>query len=131
MVNGDGYIMLGRGRGKAIFEHRVVWENANGPIPDGQEIHHRNEIRTDNRLENLECVTRLQHKRIHAGWLRDENGEFVSKKCKTCGEIKPLSDYYVNYRKEHFIACKECCKERRRRVHAEKKAAKPEKQLCL
>jgi hypothetical protein len=43
----------------------VVWEDANGPIPQGYLIHHDNEIRSDNRLENLRCITRAEHNRIH------------------------------------------------------------------
>ena len=39
------------------LEHRIVWEKAYGPIPDGMHIHHKNGVRDDNRLENLECVT--------------------------------------------------------------------------
>jgi hypothetical protein len=38
------------------FEHRRVWEDANGPIPPGHVIHHINEVRTDNRLENLQLM---------------------------------------------------------------------------
>ena len=123
----DGYVVLD-GR---EFEHRAVWEAVHGPIPEGCQIHHKNENRTDNRIENLECLTVGEHKRLHAGWIRNESGEFVAKKCKTCGAIRPLSEYYVNYRKEHFIACKACWRIRAKRIREEKKAAKLEKQLCL
>ena len=46
-------------------QHRVVWEDANGPIPEGHIVHHKNEVKTDNRLENLECITRKEHSHIH------------------------------------------------------------------
>ncbi len=42
--------------------HRLVWEAFNGPIPDGLEINHRNGVKDDNRLENLEVVTASQNK---------------------------------------------------------------------
>jgi hypothetical protein len=35
------------------FEHRRVWEEANGPIPDGHEIHHINGDGFDNRFRKL------------------------------------------------------------------------------
>lgn len=38
--------------------HRLVWEAFNGPIPDGLEINHKNSVRADNRLANLELLTR-------------------------------------------------------------------------
>jgi hypothetical protein len=40
-----------------ISAHRLIWEHVNGPIPDGLEINHRNAIKNDNRLANLELVT--------------------------------------------------------------------------
>jgi hypothetical protein len=40
-----------------VFIHRLVWEHVHGPIPDGLEINHRNAIKNDNRLANLELVT--------------------------------------------------------------------------
>ena len=47
------------GKGKMYKLHRVVFEAVTGsPIPDGMQINHRNEIKTDNRFfENLELVT--------------------------------------------------------------------------
>ena len=46
-------------------EHRIVWEEANGPIPKGFIVHHKNEIKHDNRLENLECISRKEHNHLH------------------------------------------------------------------
>lgn len=37
--------------------HRVIWTIANGKIPDGMQINHKNGHRWDNRIENLELVT--------------------------------------------------------------------------
>lgn len=48
---------------KHIRVHRAVWEAFNGKIPQGLEINHINCVRDDNRLENLELVTRLQNSR--------------------------------------------------------------------
>lgn len=41
--------------------HRIIYETFVGPIPDGMEIDHINTIRTDNRLENLRCVTHKEN----------------------------------------------------------------------
>lgn len=47
------------------YEHRDVWSAAHGVIPSGFHIHHKNKIRTDNRIENLECLEARAHLRLH------------------------------------------------------------------
>lgn len=37
--------------------HRLVYEVFNGSIPEGLQVNHINEIKTDNRLENLNLMT--------------------------------------------------------------------------
>lgn len=53
------------GKRRRVYQHRWVWEAANGPIPEGHVIHHRNGDKADNRLENLECVTKREHSSGH------------------------------------------------------------------
>ncbi|WP_443069720.1 hypothetical protein [Sulfitobacter sp.] len=50
-------------------------------------MHHKNHNRTDNRLENLECVDTVTHKRLHVGhrWV---DGAWV-KTCTGCGWSGP------------------------------------------
>lgn len=54
--------------------HRVVWALSNGPIPAEHHIHHRNGDWTDNRLDNLECISAQDHIAHHAKelWADDE-----------------------------------------------------------
>lgn len=47
------------------YEHRDVWSSANGPIPTDCHIHHKNKIRSDNRIDNLECIKAADHLRMH------------------------------------------------------------------
>ena len=53
-------------KGKSLV-HRMVWEQHFGPIPEGHIIHHRNGDTWDNRIENLECLTRHEHTLRHKG----------------------------------------------------------------
>ena len=43
--------------GKHYKVHRLVWEAFNGPIPEGLQVNHINEVKTDNRLSNLNLMT--------------------------------------------------------------------------
>lgn len=42
------------------FVHLIVWEQVNGPVPDGHVIVFRNKDRSDIRIENMECITRRE-----------------------------------------------------------------------
>jgi hypothetical protein len=58
-INHNGYkrITVFKPTKKNLRVHRLVWETFCGPIHDGYVIDHINTVRTDNRLENLRCVT--------------------------------------------------------------------------
>ena len=62
IFSGQSYWVCGyyfQCRGKRL--HRVVWEYHNGPIPKGFHVHHKDNNRSNNQIENLE----LLHKSIH------------------------------------------------------------------
>ncbi len=42
--------------------HRLIWQMKYGNIPDGYEINHKNGVKTDNRIKNLEAVTPSRNK---------------------------------------------------------------------
>ena len=46
---------------KTYRVHRLVWEAFNGQIPEGYEVNHINEVKTDNRLENLNLMTHKEN----------------------------------------------------------------------
>lgn len=59
-----GYLGFGtrlNGHSTCIRVHKAVWETFNGEIPAGYEIDHINTDRTDNRLDNLRCVTHKEN----------------------------------------------------------------------
>lgn len=68
---GSPYLKFGDRRGyqkcsmgkpqKDVSVHRLVWQSFNGRIPQDYEINHLNGIKTDNRLCNLEAVTRSEN----------------------------------------------------------------------
>lgn len=59
-VHSCGYLYLTfsiEKKRKYLFIHRLVYEAFNGPIPEGMQVNHINENKTDNRLENLNLMT--------------------------------------------------------------------------
>lgn len=41
--------------------HLAVWKHHNGPVPSGRHIHHIDNDRAHNRIENLECLSIREH----------------------------------------------------------------------
>lgn len=69
-INAKGYKYVwidGRGY---VLEHRYVWEQNFGPIPDGYVIHHKNGIKDDNRIENLQSLKKITHDRLNSSLRR-------------------------------------------------------------
>lgn len=66
-VNAGGYVEVKVAEpNKWRMKHRVVWEEANGLIPEGYNIQFRNRNRQDVRIENLYLISRAEQ-------LREEN----------------------------------------------------------
>lgn len=57
----DGYLII-KIKKKQYKAHRLVYAFFNGKFPE-QEIDHINRIRTDNRIDNLRAVTRIENVR--------------------------------------------------------------------
>lgn len=60
-----GYVVL-RNDGDVIFEHRAVMEEHIGrKLTEDEVVHHINGDKIDNRLENLQLMTRGEHSTMH------------------------------------------------------------------
>lgn len=49
-----------------ILMHRYVYQKEKGLIPNDFDIHHLNNDKSDNRIENLECLSKSDHTRLYS-----------------------------------------------------------------
>ena len=88
--------------GKRIDEHRLVWEQHNGPIPPGHVIHHIDENKSNNDIANLACMSLSEHTRLHTtGKTMDDKH-----KAKLMATNAALT---LERHTKHPIGYKECC----------------------
>lgn len=69
-INVHGYVLVkisdsGTQWERWAFKHRLTWEQAHGPIPDGHLVNFKDSNRKNCALENLELVTRAEHASRH------------------------------------------------------------------
>lgn len=93
--------------------HRFVYRTFVGKIPKGYDVHHKNEIRDDNRVENLELLKKEEHNRKHslerlakAIQQYTKNGEFIAEY-----ESAAEAERETNVCNSHIT---ECCKGKRK-----------------
>lgn len=80
-----------------VFEHILVAERALGKfLPPGAEVHHWNEVKNDNRGENLAiCEDQAYHKLLHVrmrAWKACGNPNY--RKCVVCKQYDDPSQIY-------------------------------------
>ncbi|SRR5260221_90572 len=117
LINDQGYILIYKPKHPFannigyVREHKLVMEKNIGRYIDSskEDIHHINEIVSDNRLENLILLTKSEHRRTHAGW-KMINKEWY-KPCSDCKELLPLDRFYKRNNGKTLYICAECsCK---------------------
>ena len=93
--------------------HQYIWEEANGAIPEGWEVHHKDLNPYNNDLSNLEAMPAEEHRAIHrelnknnpermAFWRDNLNEKARPKACEWHG-----SEAGIAWHKEHYERMKD------------------------
>lgn len=102
VFNGHGLVRKGGSTHYPL--HRLIYEQEHGVVlPQDWVVHHVNGDPLDNRIENLEALSRAEHPSRHRTHQRE--GERL---CGRCSEWKPLSAFARGQKR-----CKPCAKETR------------------
>ncbi|MDO5818756.1 MAG: HNH endonuclease signature motif containing protein [Methanobrevibacter sp.] len=61
----DGYYQISSGINQGKLLHRLVYEDAFGPIPEGFCVHHRDNNKENNAPDNLMILSKSHHHKLH------------------------------------------------------------------
>ena len=81
-LNSKGYLRFAVSNGRKDVTnwsvHRWIWTQYNGPIPKGYDVDHINYNKTDNRIQNLQLISKEDHRkrRDNTGYIRERSGKY-------------------------------------------------------
>lgn len=105
----------GYGRYQGGYAHLFAWEQANGPVPEGFQVHHRCHVRSCVLLDHLELKSEFDHKSEHSTRAYCHNGH----------ELNEENCYFWNSSDGSHRAriCRPCAAQRARRYRKERREA--------
>ena len=61
----DGYYQVSSGPNQGKLLHRLIYEDAFGPIPEGFCVHHQDNDKENNAASNLMILSKSNHHKLH------------------------------------------------------------------
>lgn len=109
--------------GKFISTHRHVWAQANGPVPEGWEVHHVDLDRFNNELANLVAMPAAEHRLLHS---RLNQKHPIDKECVVCSKTFRPHPTHRKRAKVCSPACKSILTSRQKTAHNPLRRISPE-----
>ena len=104
--NGVVYTKDRTGHYRATYHiHRVAWCYYNGEIPYRHEIHHADTNPSNNAIDNLRCLTKSEHQKLHK-----PKGEPAAHRTWNTESICPQCGKTFYNSQSHRIYCSEECR---------------------
>jgi hypothetical protein len=104
----DGYVTVRTGLRVWQLEHRLVMEQHLGRrLERSEHVHHKNGIKDDNRIENLEVLLADEHARVtgEVPWAR-QRAKRVDLVCDRCGVAFQVQPHKASERRFCSNACR-------------------------
>lgn len=83
--------------------HIYIWEKANGKVPNGYQIHHKDGNKDNNELDNLQLLTRSEHMKLH---INEKDKEWLKKNLNEKARPKAIewhkSEKAKEWHKKHY-----------------------------
>jgi len=112
-TDGHGYKMRSI-NGQEVREQRFIMEqHLERQLSADEIVHHINENKLDNRIENLGILTRSEHAKLHheKGFkLHPATKTNTHRWCGACKEVKPVEEFQICTRNRSGVQsqCKKC-----------------------
>lgn len=96
-------------RGRYCYEHHLVWWQNTGALPpEGFDVHHKNEQKRDNRFDNLELLSHVNHRKQHA---QESPAPTVDVSCGHCRKkfVLKISVWKTRTKTKDVVYCSRSC----------------------
>lgn len=89
---------------RTVYLHRLVWESANGAIPNGFHVHHKDRNKANNVLNNLVIIHGNEHVRMHGKMISED--ERHKKRSWMINNVIPKAAEWHSSQKSHDLHVK-------------------------